>query len=136
MGKSFTACYSTNFGSVGYSIKGSTLSVGVKGGSPTGYVGWTIGQPHRGSSAVFNIQGTASTRTMNGQSASLITSPSKVKFGSVKGGTDGGQLAATFTLKYPGNGPITVAMASGTNGFNKHMGVPRVFSLTKTLQQA
>ena len=124
-----------NGGWVGYSISGSTLSVGFKGGS-SGWAGWSVGNPHRGSSAVMNIQGSVSTRTMNGKSSSLITSPSKVKFGGVKGGTDGGALAATFTMKWPGAAKsIKIAFATGPGNMMQHIGRPRTYLLTKSLQQ-
>lgn len=136
LGKSFTSCYFVVGGQVGYSISGTKLSVGFKGGNPSGWAAWTIGQPHKGSSAVFNIQGSASTRTMKGQSASQITSPSKVKFSSVKAGTDGGALAATFSLKWPGSSSIKVSFATGNGNLIQHAGIPRKFTLTKTLQQS
>jgi hypothetical protein len=136
LGKSFKACYNVNGGVVGYSKSGSTLSVGFRGGSPSGWAGWSVGNPHKGSSAVMNIQGTTSTRTMKGQSASLITSPSKVKFGSVKGGTESGALAATFTMKWPGSASaIKIAFASGQGNLIQHIGKPRTYLLNQALKQ-
>jgi hypothetical protein len=73
---------------------------------------------------------------MNGKTSSQITSPSKVKFGSVKGGTDGGALAATFTMKWPAGGSgIRIAFASGPGNMMQHQGKPRTYILTKALKQ-
>jgi hypothetical protein len=136
LGKSFKACYNVNGGVVGYSLSGSTLSVGFKGGNPSGWAGWSVGNPHQGSSAVMNIQGSTTTKTMNGKTQGQITSPSRVKFGSVKGGSDQGALAATFTMKWPAGGSgIKVSFANGPGNMIQHNGKPRTYILTKGLKQ-
>lgn len=115
-------------GTVGFTKAGSVLAVGYIGGSTTGWAGWTVGEPHSGSSSVFNIQGTASTRTMNGLVAALITEPSKVKFAGVRTGKQGTKLWATFSLamKAP---KFEWAFAYGpyVNGLIRHAGEPKEY---------
>ena len=125
-GKKFTSCQKVKGGTVGFAKSGSTVSVGFLGGSSSGWAGWTVGQPHQGSSAVFNIGGSVSTRTMNGKLAVLIRPPSKVKFGGVKGGKAGSKLYATFTMQ--SSGPFRWAFAYGPGNLIQHAGIPKTYT--------
>lgn len=136
----FSKCQAISGGTMYFTLSGSTLKVGFKSSSTSGWAAFAVGQNMIGANAVFaQTSGSGAkpyTATMTSFNPSSWSSPGNGGFTGVTAGHSGSNLAATFSMSWPGSASsIPVMFGQGPmsgSTMQRHRNIPRMYTLSKS----